>query len=82
MYIFYNHINTQKRLSLESSFLLSLQLLDSFNDGSDITVLGITFTVIPGTTFNPEDKAGLVDGAKVSIKDNGADGTADEVEVH
>ena len=57
-------------------------MLDSFTDGSDITVLGITFTVIPGTTFNPEDKAGLVDGAKVSIKDNGADGTADEVEVH
>ena len=56
-------------------------MLDSFNDGSDITVLGITFMVIPGTTYNP-DKTGLVTGAKVSINDNGADGAADEVEVH
>jgi hypothetical protein len=57
-------------------------MLDSFNDGSDITVLGITFTVNTGTTYNPPDKTGLVDGAKVSIKDDGANGTADEVEVH
>ena len=56
-------------------------ILDSFNDGSDITALGITFAVIPATTYNP-DNTGLVAGAKVSIKDNGADGTADEVEVH
>ena len=55
--------------------------LDSFNDGSDITALGITFTVIPGTTTYNPDKTGLVAGAKVSIKDNGADGTADEVEI-
>ena len=57
-------------------------ILDSFNDGSDITALGITFTVNPGTTSYNPDKTGLVAGAKVSIKDNGADGTADEVEVH
>jgi hypothetical protein len=57
-------------------------MLDSFNDGSDITVLGITFTLVQGTTYNPPDKTGLVDGAKVSIKDDGANGTADEVEVH
>lgn len=57
-------------------------MLDSFNDSSsEITALGITFMVNPGTTYNP-DKTGLVAGAKVSIKDNGADGTADEVEVH
>ncbi|MBT8119519.1 MAG: hypothetical protein KJN89_07355 [Gammaproteobacteria bacterium] len=54
--------------------------LDSFNDNSDITVLGVTFTVNPGTTYDP-DKTGLVAGVSVSIKDNGADGTADEVEV-
>lgn len=57
-------------------------MLDSFNDDSDITVLGITFTVIPGTTTYNPDKTGLVAGAKVSIKDDGANGTADEVEVH
>ena len=56
-------------------------VLDSFNDDLNITALGITFTVNPGTTYNP-DKTGLVSGAKVSIKDIGADGTADEVEVH
>jgi hypothetical protein len=56
-------------------------MLDSFNDGLDITVLGITFTVNSGTSYNP-DKTGLVAGAKVSIKDDGANGTADEVEVH
>lgn len=56
-------------------------MLDSFNDGSDITALGVTFTVIPETTYDP-DKTGLVAGANVSIKDNGADGTADEIEVH
>jgi hypothetical protein len=54
--------------------------LDSFNNGSDITVLGITFTVTPGTIYSP-DMTGLVAGAKVSIKDNDADGIADEVEV-
>lgn len=54
--------------------------LDSFNDGSDITVLGITFSVSPGTTYDP-DTTGLVAGAEVSIKDNGANGTADEVEI-
>jgi hypothetical protein len=54
--------------------------LDSFNDNSDITVLGVTFAVNPGTTYDP-DKTGLVAGASVSIKDDGADGTADEVEV-
>ena len=54
--------------------------LDSFNDSSDITVLGVTFAIKPGTTYDP-DKTGLVAGASVSIKDDGADGTADEVEV-
>ena len=54
--------------------------LDSFNDGSDITVLGITFSVTTGTTYTP-GTTGLVPGAEVSIKDNGANGTADEVEV-
>jgi hypothetical protein len=54
--------------------------LDSFNDGSDITALGITFSVTPGTTYDP-DIIGLVAGAKVSIKDDGANGTADEVKI-
>ena len=56
-------------------------ILNSFNDDSDITALGVTFTVNPGTTYDP-DKTGLVAGANVSIKDDGADGTADEIEVH
>ena len=54
--------------------------LDGFNDGSDITVLGITFSVTAGTTYDP-DTTGLVPGAKVSITDNAANGTADEVEI-
>lgn len=57
-------------------------MLDRFNDDSDITVLGITFTVNAVTTYDPADKTGLVEGAKVSIKDDGADGTANEVKVH
>ena len=56
-------------------------ILDSFNDLLNITALGITFTVNSGTTYN-SDKTGLVAGAKVSIKDDGANGSADEVEVH
>jgi hypothetical protein len=54
--------------------------LDSFNDGSDITALGITFTVTQATSYDP-GTTGLVAGAEVSIKDIGADGTADEVEL-
>lgn len=57
--------------------------LDSYNDGSDITALGITFTVGPLTLYNPS-KAALVDGVKVKIIDNGADstdGTVDVIEV-
>lgn len=57
--------------------------LDSYNDDSDITALGVTFTVGPKTVYNPS-KAALVDGVKVKIIDNGADntdGTADVIEV-
>jgi hypothetical protein len=57
-------------------------LLDSFNDGSDITVLGITFIVDSFTTYNVADPvSALTDGVEVTVKDNDADGTADDVEV-
>ncbi len=56
-------------------------ILDSFNDGTnEITVLGITFNVDPAAVSDP-DKAFLVDGVKVTVKDNNADGIADEIEV-
>jgi len=54
--------------------------LDSFNDGIDITALGITFTVDPTNTVYNSPKTTLVSGAKVKIKDSNADGTADEIE--
>ena len=54
--------------------------LDSFNDGIDITALGVTFAV-DSTTVYDSPTTTLVSGAKVKIKDNNADGTADEVAV-
>ena len=56
-------------------------MLDSFNDSTnEITVLGITFNVDSVTVYNP-DKASLVDGVKVTVKDDNADGIAEEIEI-
>jgi hypothetical protein len=55
--------------------------VDSFNDGIDITVLGVTFTANP-TVYEPSDSnASLNVGDKVKIIDDDADGNADKIEV-
>ena len=54
--------------------------LDGFDDGIDITALGVTFAVDLTTVYD-SPKTTLVSGAKVKIKDNNADGTADEIAV-
>jgi len=55
--------------------------VDLFNDATDITVAGITFTANP-TVYDPiGSNASLSAGDKVEIKDNDADGNADEIEV-
>ena len=54
--------------------------VDSFNDGTDITVLGVTFGVTSGTIYDPSSAAVMVDGV-VKVDDKNADGTAENVEV-
>jgi hypothetical protein len=55
--------------------------VDIFNDGSDITALGVTFTANP-TVYEPSSSnASLNVGDKVKIIDDDADGNADKIEV-
>jgi hypothetical protein len=55
--------------------------VDLFNDGTDITVVGVMFTANP-TVYDPiGSNASLSVGDKVKIKDNDADGNSDKIEV-
>jgi len=55
--------------------------VDSFNDGIDITALGVTYTANP-TVYEPVgSNTTLTVGDKVKIVDNNADGNADKIEV-
>ena len=55
--------------------------VDVFNDATDITAAGVTFTANP-TVYEPiGSNASLNVGDKVKIKDSDADGNADNIEV-
>ena len=55
--------------------------VDVFNDATDITAAGVTFTANP-TVYEPiGSNVSLNVGDKVKIKDSDADGNADNIEV-
>ena len=55
--------------------------VDDFNDGTDITLAGVTFTANPTVYDPPGSNASLSVGDEVKIKDNNGNGNADEIKV-